>query len=490
MGSSAGMDQIRAAVIDGRTANIRYRQNELQSLHQVLRSYVDELLLASTKDSSGDGSTEPGFEADAEYSHTMSAVKQFYSSLNFEQSHKDEYLLANGADNPSRRVGKGLVVIRPTTHTRLYSIISPIAAAITAGNCVCLELEDTMLNIDRVLKKILPEALDSDTFYISNTTVQEQSAFVVDQTATTSQPTINQLSSNLSSRAIAIVDRAADVEAAAKAIINARFGFQGNSAYSPDLVIVNDFVKGRFTEACIQYASKFHTKKSQSRRQHVPSSTKKAFKEAEEKGQISVFGSSDFVLADVRERNCSITKMKVSGCYLPILQCTSLVDALMSQKSASTFLAAYLFSDAPTAKFLAQHLDASVAYVNQIPAHLLIGPAAPSTSQLSPIPHKYSPDMFSSERPEYIMPPSKELLTLETIIGGTNATGTEDLVARELRKNAVEPLPKTGQPLGHAVGFFEQGIFLGAGLFLSIVIPSLAYGSWVLGRSAWRFAKH
>jgi acyl-CoA reductase-like NAD-dependent aldehyde dehydrogenase len=159
-----------------------------------------------------------------------------------------------------------------------------------------------MLNIDRVLKKILPEALDSDTFYISNTTVQEPSAFVVDQTATTAQPTLNQLSSNSSSRTIAIVDRAADVDLAAKAIINARFSFQGNSAYSPDLVIVNDFVKGRFTEACIQYASKFHTQKSQSRRQHLHSSSKKAFRDAEEKGQISVFGSSDFVLADVRER--------------------------------------------------------------------------------------------------------------------------------------------------------------------------------------------
>ncbi|PVH75030.1 aldehyde dehydrogenase-like protein PutA [Cadophora sp. DSE1049] len=488
MGSSAGMDQIRAAVVDGRTANVRYRQNELQALHQALCNNVDEILLAITKDSSGDGSTEPSFEADAEYSHTMSAVKQFYSSLNFEQLHKDEYLLANGADNPSRRVGKGLVVIRPTTHTRLYSIVCPIAAAVIAGNCVCLELEDTILNIDRVLKKILAEALDDDTFYISNTTVKEPTAFVVDQTSTASQPTLNQLSSNATSRTVAIVDRAADVELAAKTIINARFSFQGNSTYSPDLVIVNDFVKARFTEACIQYASKFHTKKSH-RRQQISSQTKKAFKEAEEKGQISVFGSSDFVLADVRERNCSITKMKVSGCYLPILECTSLVDALMSQKSESTFLAAYLFSDPPTAKFLAQHLDATVTYVNQIPAHLLIGPAAPITSQLPPFPHKYSTEMFSSERPEFISPPVKDLLALESILGGTNATAGEEMLVRELRKNAVEPLPKTGQPLGHAVGFFEQGIFLGAGLFLSLVIPSLAYGSWVLGRGAWRLAK-
>ncbi|KAK0115742.1 hypothetical protein ONS95_000002 [Cadophora gregata] len=484
------MDQIRAAVVDGRTANIRYRQNELQALHHALISNVDEILLAITKDSSGDGSTEPSFEAEAEYSHTMSAVKQFYSSLNFEQSHKDEYLLANGTDNLSRRVGKGLVVIRPTTHTRLYSTVCPIAAAITAGNCICLELEDTILNIDRVLKKILSEALDIDTFYISNSPVQEPTAFIVDQTSTVSQPTLNQLSSNASSRTIAIVDRAADIDLAAKTIVNARFSFQGSSAYSPDLVIVNDFVKAKFTESCIQYASKFHTKKSNSRRHQVASQTKKAFKEAEEKGLISVFGSNDFVLADVRERNSLITKMKVSGCYLPILECTSLVDALMSQKSETTFLAAYLFSDAPTAKFLAQHLDATVTYVNQIPAHLLIGPAAPITSQSPPFPHKYNTDMFSSERPEFISSPAKELLTLEGILGGAGDTGRGEELVRELRKNAVEPLPKTGQPLGHAVGFFEQGIFLGAGLFLSLVIPTLAYGSWVLGKGAWRLVKH
>ena len=149
MGSSAGMDLLRAAVVDGRTANVRYRQNELQSLHQALRNNVDELLLASIKDGCGDSAKEPSSEADAEYSHTMSAVKQFYSTLNFEQSHKDEYLLANGSDSPSRRVGKGLVVIRPSTHTRLYSIICPIAAAITAGNCVCLEVSLTQRKTKR-----------------------------------------------------------------------------------------------------------------------------------------------------------------------------------------------------------------------------------------------------------------------------------------------------------------------------------------------------
>lgn len=136
------MDRLRAAVIDSRAENVRYRQNELQSLHQALRENADRLRLAITQDSHGDQSTEASLEAEAEYFLTMSAVREFYASLKFEQSIRDEYLLANATDNSSRRVGKGLVVIKPTSHTRLYSIICPIAAAITAGNCVCLEVSE------------------------------------------------------------------------------------------------------------------------------------------------------------------------------------------------------------------------------------------------------------------------------------------------------------------------------------------------------------
>ncbi|KAE8453262.1 hypothetical protein EG329_011329 [Mollisiaceae sp. DMI_Dod_QoI] len=479
------MDQLLAAVADGRTESIRYRQNELQSFHKALRSDADRLRGAITQDILGEQSTEVILEAEAEYSHTMSAVREFYSSLNFEKSHRDEYLLSNGADNLSRRAGKGLVVIRPTTHTRLYSIVCPVAAAIAAGNCVCLELEDTMLAVDRILKEILPAALDNDTFHIMSVPVRDlSSAFLVDESAKSSLPTINQLLSNPSVRTIAIVDRAADVELAAKTIINARFNFQGNSPYSPDIVFVNDFVKDMFTEACIKYASKFHNAKTRARRQQVSSLTKKAFKNAEEKGEISVFGSSDFVLADVKDRNSPIAKMKVTGCFLPIVKCTSLVDAIMSQRSQSTPLAAYLFSDPPTAKFLAQHLNAETTYVNQIPLHLLIGPAAPITSLSMPISHKYSLEMFSSSKPEYISSPSEELQALEQVL-----SGDDEMLLRAIRKKAVEPLPKTGQPLGHAVGFFEQGIFLGAGLFLTVFIPSVAYGSWVLGRGAWRLMR-
>ncbi len=138
------MDRLRAAVIDNRVENVRYRQNELQSLHQVLRENSDKLRLAITRDSHGDHATEASLEAEAEYSHVLTVIREFYLSLDFEQSIRDEYLLANAADNPSRRVGKGLVFIKPTLHTRLYSILCPITAAITAGNCVCLQVSKVL----------------------------------------------------------------------------------------------------------------------------------------------------------------------------------------------------------------------------------------------------------------------------------------------------------------------------------------------------------
>ena len=165
-----------------------------------------------------------------------------------------------------------------------------------------------MLNIDRVLKHLLSQTLDVDTFYISDSKLQDASilasALLVDQTSDSSPATLNQLPSNTSARAIAVVDRAADIELAAKAIVTARFSFQGTSPYSPDLVLVNDFIKSDFIEACTRYATKFFSAypKMRKAQSNDNTATKKAMRDAEGKGHISVFGSNNFVLVDIHER--------------------------------------------------------------------------------------------------------------------------------------------------------------------------------------------
>ena len=129
--------RLQESVIDNRTDNVRYRQNQLQSLHDALCSSADLICDSIAEDTQVESSHG---EVETEYYLSMNAVKHFYERLNFEKSINEEYLVATGVDNVQRKVGYGMVIIRPTTHTRLYSIVCPLAAALAAGNTIVIEV--------------------------------------------------------------------------------------------------------------------------------------------------------------------------------------------------------------------------------------------------------------------------------------------------------------------------------------------------------------
>jgi hypothetical protein len=140
-----------------------------------------------------------------------------------------------------------------------------------------------------------------DTFTISPKSLDNfehlDSCFVVDQISRLdfSSPGLN---SNTKKRTIAIVDRTANIHEAAEAVVRSRFSFQGTSPYSPDLVIVNEFHKAKFLEACTRKATTYFTIKGSGKKVvgNPVSKSRKDVKEAESKGQLSIFGSSEFML--------------------------------------------------------------------------------------------------------------------------------------------------------------------------------------------------
>jgi hypothetical protein len=169
------------------------------------------------------------------------------------------------------------------------------------------QIEDSDSKVDRVLKKLLPQALDADSFYISNTKLQDPSVLtsvlLVDQTGESAMQTSNQLLSTPSARTIAIVHREADIESAAQTIVTARFSFQGTSPYSPDLVIVNDFIKSKFIEACTRHAIRFAASTPNLKQAQDKSNLrmKKVLDDAETAGEVSIFGSPNFTIVEVHE---------------------------------------------------------------------------------------------------------------------------------------------------------------------------------------------
>lgn len=131
----AAIERLQMAAVDGRAENGRFRQDQLQSLHGTLRQEAGRICAALQADSDLSAA-----EVETEFYLALEAVRHFYETLDFDKNLEDEYRVAHGRNNVKRRIGVGVVVIKPTSHTRLYSIVTPLAAAIAAGNCILVEV--------------------------------------------------------------------------------------------------------------------------------------------------------------------------------------------------------------------------------------------------------------------------------------------------------------------------------------------------------------
>ncbi|KAK0613362.1 Aldehyde/histidinol dehydrogenase [Immersiella caudata] len=484
---SAPPSRLQTSALESLPSSPRHQQSQLSALHSALRSNTSALLDALTSNAHPRISTA---EAEAEYASALDAVRHFYDGIDAKKALEEEYAVAKGRNNEGRRVPVGIVVVRPGWHTRLWSVVVPVAAAIAGGNCVVAELpKEGGHEVDGVLREILTKVMDGNTFWVTEGVDDEEflrGAVVVDQKGDgRSGASAKQLVSSSQARVIAVVDRTADVEEAARAITRARFSFGGGSPYAPDLVLVNEFVKTKFYEACSRYATRaFADRPSSSVEELGP--VDMAVKKAEAQKQVVSFGGQGFKLLEILDRDTPLFKMKVVGQYLPIATCSSLVDTVFSQEFESPLLAGYFFADPPSAKYLSQYLPCHISCVNHIPTQLLLGPAAPTSHAPDPT-HRYNADIFSLPRPQYaVAPASTDLLRVaEDLLDGGKVVSEKGAASQKLRALATRPLKPTGQPKTLAtLDFFASGFFLSSGLFLTLVLPTIGWTSYILAKGA------
>jgi acyl-CoA reductase-like NAD-dependent aldehyde dehydrogenase len=126
---------LRGSATEGRAENVRYRQNELYSLHSTLRENAKPIYEAIIKDYPGSTLT-----VETEFFMAMDAVRISYEKLDFDRSMSEEYSVKFGKDNRERRSAQGLVAVRPSRHSRFYSVVTPLVAALEAGSCIIVEV--------------------------------------------------------------------------------------------------------------------------------------------------------------------------------------------------------------------------------------------------------------------------------------------------------------------------------------------------------------
>ncbi|KAM7199235.1 hypothetical protein V8F20_005837 [Naviculisporaceae sp. PSN 640] len=468
--TKAALERIAESVTDGRAENVRYRQEELFSLHASLvehAPFICQALATVPRTESDERREEAVHEAEVEYYLTLDAVRHFYDSLDFDKELEDEYAVTNGRNYENRRVGYGMVVIRPTRHTRFYSVVVPLAAALSAGNCVVVEVKPRYgvekFEIDTLLRTLLTKSLDANIFCLVDDITEDFSKsdfntpfiLVLDQRddVRLDIPGENVLVSANDRITLAVIDRTADVDEAVRLIAQSQTRFGGKSPYAPDWVLVNEFVKDVFVEACSRFPG-----------------VEIAFHEGEE-----------------RRTFLAVLEPQDESRVLHVATCYSLVDVISAVGPGSELLAGYFFAEPRAAKYLSQHLPCDVSYINQIPTHLLIGPAVPRITSQPDLLYRYSREMFSRPRPQLIEPPPEPFRIIDDYLAGdaeeeplSSQTESEEKLSnrtteragptrkknrkQELRALATRPLKPVIRPNNADVGFFESALLLAAGL--------------------------
>lgn len=187
-------------------------------------------------------------------------------------------------------------------------------------------------------------------------------------------------------------------------------------------------------------------------------------------------------------RTTSITTTKISGRYLPIATCSSLTDAVYNHEYNAPLLAGYLFAEPKSAKFLAQFLPCHISVINQIPTHLLVGPAAPISHEPDFL-YRYHRNMFSVPRPQFVEKVAGDFQKVEDILLSSKKTSSSsNITTSKLRELATKPLPPTGQSDNKALGFFEHGLLMGGSIYASLILPALGFTTYFLGRKGLELA--
>lgn len=113
-----------------------FRQQQLKSLHDLIRERCPDIISAIVNDT-----LVSEAEATSECAITLSIIQEFYHATNPEQELKNEKCVARGENSDVRRRPWGVVYIEPDLgHTPFFAVIAPLCAALVAGNCVLLKV--------------------------------------------------------------------------------------------------------------------------------------------------------------------------------------------------------------------------------------------------------------------------------------------------------------------------------------------------------------
>ena len=356
------MELQRAYFASGATRPFSYRKNALQRLENVLVKHRDHMLEALDEDLG-----KPGVEAYlAEYYFLLQELRMIRKSmvkwLKPRKVKSPVYFLP--CHSELRRDPYGSILILAPWNYPLQLSLSPLIAAVAAGNTVVLKPSEMAPACERLLCAIVSEAFSPEhvavvtgdehvaneltdqafdfVFFTGSTHVGKKVAAKAAQNLT---PNIMELGG----KCPCVVDASAKVEVAAQRILTGKFFNGGQTCFAPDYVVAAPGVKEALIEAMKRILSATPWGQEMAR---VVNERHYARLAGLIPGDAMQFGEDDEqqlrlaprLLPEVSWED-DVMQSEIFGPILPVLSYVDYEDLLSRLRNYGSPLALYIFSE-------------------------------------------------------------------------------------------------------------------------------------------------
>ena len=257
------VEKARVAFRKGRTRELGRRRELLHRLEEVLKERKDDILSALADDLG-----KPGLEAYlSEYHFLLQEIR--FIRRNLRKWLERRRVFAPPYFWPCRswieREPFGVVLVMAPWNYPIQLSLSPVAAAIAAGNTVVLKPSEMAGSSERLIAEIVAEAFKENEVLVvtggvetAETLLDESFDFIFftgstrvgRKVAMQAAQSLTPVLLELGGKCPCVVDEGLDLQVVARRILAGKFFNAGQTCFAPDFVLVAAKERRRFVEAC------------------------------------------------------------------------------------------------------------------------------------------------------------------------------------------------------------------------------------------------
>ncbi len=390
------LHSIRTYFDAGYTLPYAFRKAQLETLIAAVKSHEHEIADALWKNLHKNNTeayySEIGFVLE-EANHALHHLREW-----MKPEHPASPLIIQPSGSYIYHQPKGVVLIISPSNYPFMLLLSPLVAAIAAGNCAVLKPSEDTPHVSAVIEKLIGQSFPENYIAVVNGPGKETVQKLTDRFQfnhiffTGSQAVgkiigtiaVSQLASStleLGGKSPGIVDVSANISVAARRLVWGKFTNAGQTCVAPDYLLLHENIKEEFIQKAIAEVKAFYGDDARLSNDYGRIVNLKRFKTVAayiEQGKI-LYGSStdentlyiEPTIIEPVDENAGMMTEEIFGPVWPVLTWKNRNDLLSTIRKNRYPLACYYFgSDKETEKFVIDRLEFGGGCINNALSHL------------------------------------------------------------------------------------------------------------------------